>query len=277
LPASGDGRPTPSNWCDYCSKLVGTKLQDGSAPIQKCAVRAREDAATTLERVFLTKWHAKHQATFRYPGRGKPRQGKFCFVCNVFVDDSELLEACEAENGLDEAEEVADTESVALTIPAYSVGEARYPECELRLYTVYFVTCTICNTKIPLGNIRDGQLKYRWLNNRRCFCGNKKALLTAQESQYYIWDMECFTEGAIWREGSELGKQCGVSEHKAIFIAACNMTNMSRVLRGRLLGQVSYSCTSRQEVREVYLHRPQCRRVRLPIYHAMDRTPRSET
>jgi hypothetical protein len=143
------------------------------------------------------------------------------------VDDSELLEACEAENELDEAEEVADTENVALTIPAYSMGEARCPECELRLYTVYFVTCTICNTKIPLGNIRDGQLKYRWLNNHRCFCGNKKALLTAQESQYYIWDMECFTEDAIWREGSELGKQCSVSEHKPIFIAACNMANMS--------------------------------------------------
>jgi hypothetical protein len=73
LPASADGRPTPSNWCDFCSKLVGTKLQDGCAHIQKCAVRATEDAATTLERLFLSKWHAKHQATFRYSGRGKPR------------------------------------------------------------------------------------------------------------------------------------------------------------------------------------------------------------
>jgi hypothetical protein len=37
--------------------------------------------------------------------------------------------------------------------------------------------------------------------------------------------MECFTEEAIWREGSELGKQCSVSEHKHPVIAACNMAN----------------------------------------------------
>jgi hypothetical protein len=73
--------PTPSNWCDYCSKLVGTNGRDGIAHIQKCVVRAKEDAATTLERVFLAKWHAKHQATFRCPMHGKLRQGNFCFLC----------------------------------------------------------------------------------------------------------------------------------------------------------------------------------------------------
>jgi hypothetical protein len=41
---------------------------------------------------------------------------------------------------------------------------------------------------------------------------NKKAL----ESKYYIWDMECSTEDAMWRE---------VSEHKPIFVTACNMAN----------------------------------------------------
>jgi hypothetical protein len=65
------------------------------------------------------------------------------------VDDSKLLEACEAEDELGEAEEVADTESTVLTIPTHSTGEDRYPECELRLYTVYFVTCIICNTRVP--------------------------------------------------------------------------------------------------------------------------------
>jgi hypothetical protein len=125
----------------------------------------------------------------------------------------------------EEGEEPLGAEDSILTLRPYSKGEERCPECELLLYTVYFVTCTICNTKILLGNIWEGKLKYRWLNNHRCFCGNKKELLTSQEPRYYIWDMECFTEEAIWREGSELGHQCSVSEHKPIFIAACNMAN----------------------------------------------------
>jgi hypothetical protein len=157
LSASGDARPTASNWCDFCSKLVGANLRDGSAHIQKCALRATEDAATTLERVFLSKWHAKHQATFRYPGRGKPRQGKFCFVCNWFVEEADILETCEGEDELEEAEEDTNADlgqsdvflRNVLVRLSYSLEDARCPECELRLYTVYFVACTICQTKIP--------------------------------------------------------------------------------------------------------------------------------
>jgi hypothetical protein len=37
--------------------------------------------------------------------------------------------------------------------------------------------------------------------------------------------MECFTEEAIWREGTEWSKQTSVSEHKPIFIVARNMAN----------------------------------------------------
>jgi hypothetical protein len=37
--------------------------------------------------------------------------------------------------------------------------------------------------------------------------------------------MECFTEEAVWREVSEVGRQPSVSEHKSIFIAACNTVN----------------------------------------------------
>jgi hypothetical protein len=50
-------------------------------------------------------------------------------------------------------------------------------------------------------------------------------VFVAQESHYYVWDMECFTEEAIWREGTEWAKQTSVSEHKPIFIATCNMAN----------------------------------------------------
>jgi hypothetical protein len=137
-----------------------------------------------------------------------------------------MLGECEAEDELEEGGEPLDAEDSIFSLRSYSKGEERCPECELLLYTVYFVTCTICQMKIPLGNIREGKLKYRWLNNHRCFCGNKKELLTSHESKYYVWDMKCFTEEAIWREGSELGHQCSVSEHKPIFIAACNMADM---------------------------------------------------
>jgi hypothetical protein len=114
LPASGSGIPSPYNWCDYCCKLVGTSFKDGIVHIQKCDVCATEDAATTNERAFLSKWHAKHQATFCYPQRRKQRQDKFCFVCNCLVDDSDILGACEAEEQLDHAEEVLDAESSIL-------------------------------------------------------------------------------------------------------------------------------------------------------------------
>jgi hypothetical protein len=87
--------------------------------VKKCTLRAREDAATTIERAFLAKWHAKHQATFRYPKR---RQGMFCFVCNWFVDNSDVLGACEAEDELDKSEKVLDTESTVLTIKSHSMG-----------------------------------------------------------------------------------------------------------------------------------------------------------
>jgi hypothetical protein len=76
-------------------------------------------------------------------------------VCNCFVDDSDILETCEAEDELNEAEEVADTQTSVLVRQSHSMEDARCPECELRLYTVYFVTCKICQTKIPLGNIRE--------------------------------------------------------------------------------------------------------------------------
>jgi hypothetical protein len=134
---------------------------------------------TTIERVFLAKWHAKHQATYRYPTKGKPRQGKFCFVCNWFVDDSDVLGACEAEDELDEAEEELDTENTVLTIKSHSMEDA---QCELRLYTVYFVTCTISQMKIPLGNIRESQLRFGISTTTAVFAETRKSSLPQTSS-----------------------------------------------------------------------------------------------
>jgi hypothetical protein len=65
LPASGQG--------SFSFKLVRLLLQTchvqyvwRARPHQECSIRATEDALTTLERLFLSKWHSKHQASFRY-------------------------------------------------------------------------------------------------------------------------------------------------------------------------------------------------------------------
>jgi hypothetical protein len=63
------------------------------------------------------------------------------------------------------------------------------------------------------------------VNKHRCDCGNKKELKVANESSYWIWDLESFTEPVIWREGNEIDKPTSVSEHKVIFVAACNMAD----------------------------------------------------
>jgi hypothetical protein len=54
--------------------------------------------------------------------------GKDMFVCNCFVDDSDILGACETEEELDEAEEAPETEGSILTTPSHSIGDARCPE-----------------------------------------------------------------------------------------------------------------------------------------------------
>jgi hypothetical protein len=80
---------------------------------------------------------------------------------------------------------------------------------------------------MPLGDTRKGMLKYEFHNRHRCFCGNKKKLLIAEESTYYIWDMECFTDPVVVREGDAQETPMIVREHKPIFVAACNMADPS--------------------------------------------------
>jgi hypothetical protein len=107
--------------------------------------------------------------------------------------------------------------------------------CKLRLYTVYFVSCTICQANAPLGNIRESQLRLRHLNNHRCYCRMKKEVLTAPESRYYIRDMECFTEPAIWREGTEWGMDGDkVPQVDKSRTDVCQLQR--RVQRGMMLG-----------------------------------------
>jgi hypothetical protein len=72
--------------------------------------------------------------------------------------------------------------------------------------------------KLPLGDTRKDMLKSEFHNRHRCFCGNKKKLLIAEESTYYIWDMECFTDSVVVREGDTQETPMIVREHKPIFV-----------------------------------------------------------
>jgi hypothetical protein len=83
-----------------------------------------------------------------------------------------------------------------------------------------FATC-----RSPLGDRRKGERLYQYVNKHRCDCGNKKELKVANESSYWIWDLESFTGPVFWRDGNEIDKPTSVSEHKVIFVAACNMAD----------------------------------------------------
>jgi hypothetical protein len=99
------------------------------------------------------------------------------------------------------------------------------PMCGITLHTLYITQCTICNVKVPLGDTRKGMLRNEFHNRHRCFCGNKKKLLIAEKSKYYIWDMECFTDPVVVREMAIDQEPMIVREHKPIFVAACNMAD----------------------------------------------------
>jgi hypothetical protein len=53
-----------------------------------------------------------------------------------------------------------------------------------------------------------------FLNKHRCDCGDKKELKVTNESSYWIWDLESFTEPVILREGNEIDKPTSLSEHR---------------------------------------------------------------
>jgi hypothetical protein len=226
-----------ANWCDFCCKTVGTSGAIGKAHMLKCCTKACETPATTLEREFLTKWNNKHQPAFRFPQGGKVRQDKFCVLCNQFMDglthdDVESLPQTEEPEVLTEQEESKGTEEELLEYPG---GQTEYPEppidddacpmCGITLHSLYITRCTVCDVKVPLGDTRKGMLKHEFQNRHRCVCGNKKKLKIAEESSYFIWDMECFTDPVVVREGSPHEETMVVREHKPIFVAACNMAD----------------------------------------------------
>jgi hypothetical protein len=132
----------------------------------------------------------------------------------------------------DDVEHVPQTEQEAEAgkeEEEFKGGQTDYPEypaacpiCGLTLHTLYITHCVICNVKVPLGDTRKGMFKYEFQNRHRCSCGNKE-LKIAEESSYYIWDMECFTDPVIVREGSPHQEAMVVREHKPIFVAASSM------------------------------------------------------
>jgi hypothetical protein len=227
-----------ANWCDFCCKTVGTSGGVGKAHLMKCCQKACETPATTLEREFLTKWNNKHQPAFRFPPKNYVRQDKFCVLCNQFMeglthDDVEPAPQTEEAEVLTEEDESKGTQAELFHYPG---GQTEYPEypieeacpiCGITLHTLYITHCTICNEKVRLGDTRKGMLKHEFQNRHRCICGNKKKLKIAEESSYYIWDMECFTDPVVVREGSPHEEAMVVREHKPIFVVACNLADPS--------------------------------------------------
>jgi hypothetical protein len=153
----------------------------------KCSQKACDSPATTLEREFMTKWISKHKPAFRFPPKNYIRQYKFCVLCNQFMDGLAHNDVEHVPQVVEEAEELKKEEEFKgrqTEYPEYPIDDDACPICGITLHTLYITHCTICNVKVPLGDTSKGMLKYEFHNRRRCFCGNKKKLLIAEESTY---------------------------------------------------------------------------------------------